>query len=227
MRISIDRAGGVELLDLPVRRGLLAGYTGRDQAAVAAHVAELAAHGIAAPERVPTVYAVPGSRIVVADAISVHGQDTSGEGEFVMYEVGDRLLVGVGSDHTDRSLEEYSIVKAKQCSDKPVSQTWWDYADVQQHWDKVELRADALIDGDWLPYQQGALAQMLPPRDILAEVARRTPAQDGDAVFSGTLPVIGGQFLPSQEFRVQLADPVLGRTLTCRYRIDVLPDLDS
>jgi hypothetical protein len=228
MQITVERTGAPsERLDLPVGRALLAGYTGRDQATVRAHVAELAAHGIAAPERVPTVYPVPGTRVCVADAISVHGLDTSGEGEFVMYRHGDRLLIGVASDHTDRGLEGYSIVKAKQCSDKPVGQTWWDYADLADGWDRIVLQADALIDGTWQPYQQGPLADMLTPADILAEVDRRAAPAAGDAVFSGTLPVIGGEFRPSEEFRVTLTDPATDRQISCRYRIDVLPELDS
>ena len=227
MKVRIDRPGGAEQQEWPVARALLAGYTGRDQATVRAHVAELAAHGIAAPERVPTVYAVPGTRVLVTDAISVHGADTSGEGEFVMARRGDRLLIGVASDHTDRALEGYSIVKAKQCSDKPVGAIWWDYADLADHWDSIRLHADALVEGDWQPYQDGPLADMLTPPDILAEVDRRVAPIDGDLVFSGTLPVIGGEFRPSREFRVTLTDPVAHREIACSYRIDVLPDLDS
>jgi hypothetical protein len=144
-----------------------------------------------------------------------------------MVRSGDRQQIVHASDHTDRALEGYSIVKAKQCSDKPVSQTWWDYADVADHWDRIRLHAEAFLDGDWQPYQDGPLADMLTPVDILAEVDRRVAPLDGDAVFSGTLPVIGGEFRPSQQFRVTLTDPVARREITCSYRIDVLPDLDS
>lgn len=229
MHIIVERTEGAlsERLDLPVERAFLAGYTGRDQQTVRAHVAELAAHGIAAPERVPTVYAVPGARVCVTNAISVHGDDTSGEGEFVMYRRGGQLLIGVASDHTDRDLEGYSIVKAKQCSDKPVGAAWWDYSDIADAWDGIVLRADVMIGGFWQPYQEGLLADMLTPGNILEEIDRRTAARDGDAVFSGTLPVMGGQFRPSEQFRVTLTDPANGRDLTCQYRVDVLPNLDS
>lgn len=229
MRITVERTSKApaERLDLAVGRALLAGYTGRDQETVRAHVAELAAHGIAAPAQVPTVYPVPGSRVCVAEEISVHGDETSGEGEFVMYRLGGRLLIGVASDHTDRALEAYSIVKAKQCSDKPVGAIWWDYADVADAWDDIVLRADVMIGGAWQPYQEGRLADMLAPSDILAEVDRRVLPREGDAVFSGTLPVIGGEFRPSEQFRVTLTDPSAGRELSCQYRVDVLPNLDD
>lgn len=229
MQITVERSGGnpPERLVLPVERALLAGYTGRDQSSVRAHVAELAEHGIAAPARVPTLYAVPGSRIRVTDAISVHGDETSGEGEFVMVRFDGRLLIGVASDHTDRALEGHSIVKAKQCSDKPVGATWWDYADLADAWDDIVLSAAVMIDGSWQAYQEGRLAEMLAPGDILAEVDRRVPPRVGDAVFSGTLPVLGGQFRPSERFRVTLVDPTAARELSCDYRIDVLPDLDT
>jgi hypothetical protein len=84
-----------------------------------------------------------------------------------------------------------------------------------------------MIDGSWQPYQEGRLADMLTPGDILAEVDRRVPPRAGDAVFSGTLPVLGGQFRPSERFRVTLGDPTAARELSCDYRIDVLPDLDT
>jgi Protein of unknown function (DUF2848). len=226
MRVVVARRGSTVEVELKVRHGLLAGYTGRDRATVEAHVAELSAHGIAAPTRVPTVYAVPGSRVCTSDAISVQGVQTSGEGEFVLFRHDDRLLVGVGSDHTDRALEEYSIVKAKQCSDKPVSPQWWDYEEISGHWDDLILRADVFVDGAWQPYQEGVVGSMMTPEAIFEELEQRVGSIEDDVVFSGTLPVIGGEFRPSQAFRVALHDPVMKRTLECEYATEVLPELD-
>lgn len=205
---------------------LLAGYTGRDQQAVAAHVAELAEHGIAPPPRIPAAYAAAATRMTTADQIWVGSQQTSGEAEFVLIRADGRWLVGVGSDHTDRALESQSIAKAKLSCDKPVSPTFWDLRDVREHWDQLVLTAWAGAPGEEVTYQSGRLADLMTPEAIREELAARVPASDDAAIFSGTLPVIGGEFSYGSSFRAELSDPVLGRSLRCGYRVSVLPELD-
>lgn len=205
---------------------LLAGYTGRDQAAVAAHVAELAKHGIAPPPRIPAAYAASATRMTMASQIWVGGQQTSGEAEFVLVRFAGHWLVGVGSDHTDRGLESQSIARAKQSCDKPVSTAFWDLEDVRGHWDEITLTAwVGPADGE-VVYQMGQLADLMTPEAIRAELATRVPGADDAAIFSGTLPVIGGEFNYGSSFRAELTDPVLGRSLQCGYQVRVLPELD-
>jgi hypothetical protein len=59
-RFRLDSTG--EEIEVTPEIVAIAGYTGRNQEAVRRHVAELAAHGIAAPPRVPMVYAVTRDR---------------------------------------------------------------------------------------------------------------------------------------------------------------------
>lgn len=227
LSITVDRDGEREDLALKVDTALLAGFTGRDQEAARAHVEELAAHGIHAPHRIPTIYAVPGSRVTTADRILVDGTETSGEAEFVLVRHGDRVLVTVGSDHTDRELERYSIVKSKQGTDKPVAPTWWDLADVEEHWDSLRLTAQVRTGDGWTTYQQGDLATMMTPADLLEEVESSYGADvDREAVFSGTLAIIEGEFIAGDVFRAVLDDPVLKRRLVCEYSVEVLPRFD-
>src|ERR1700720_1337676 len=93
------RRGGVKNL-------LNSGYAGRDQAAVAAHIDELAAIGIAGPDHVPTLYRVAPSAANQGSIVWSQNGKTSGEVECVLIvDDGGDLLITVGSDHTDRALE--------------------------------------------------------------------------------------------------------------------------
>lgn len=226
MKLECQRMHGSSIVDVHPSMLLLAGYTGRDQSAVAAHVAELADHGIAPPPRIPAAYAAAATRMTTAGEIWVGGQQTSGEAEFILLRSGEGWLVGVGSDHTDRALESESIAKAKQSCDKPVSAAFWDFADVREHWDELTLNAWVGTASGEQVYQSGRLADLMTPGAIRAELAARVPGADDAAIFSGTLPVIGGEFNYGSSFRAELADPVLNRSLRCSYRVSVLPELD-
>lgn len=198
---------------------IMAGYTGRNQSEVAAHVDELRAHGIPAPERVPMLYACAPELLTTAGQISVLGGDTSGEGEFVLFQDGVELLVGVGSDHTDRALEASDIPRAKQVCAKIVSREVWRVAEVIEGWDDLLLRAWVGQDGSETLYQEGPLARMLTPQAILDYVGKQLTEPLGSAVvFSGTLSIIGGAFQPSATFAVELFDPRRERRLRCAYR---------
>jgi hypothetical protein len=211
-------------LDFEPQDVILAGYTGRDQAQVRRHVAELAAHGVPAPARVPAFYRVTPELIVATDAIGVLGADTSGEAEFLLFRAAGDLYVGLGSDHTDRRLERESVTYAKQVCAKVVAREAWRYADVAPHWDQLVLRA--FVGGDRRPYQEGPVAALLAPEDILARAAERAGGiGPGTLVFSGTLPLLG-ELSCSDSFAAELADERTGRRLSLQYAVDVVEALD-
>src|SRR3954447_2961703 len=60
---------------------IVAGWTGRDEAALRHHIEELAAIGVPRPSSVPVFYRNAVSNIVQTDRLEVLGPDTSGEGE--------------------------------------------------------------------------------------------------------------------------------------------------
>ena len=94
-----------------------------DQAVLARdkHIAELQAIGIARPATTPIYYRVSARRLTLADSIEVCGNDSSGEVEFVLIGWQGRTFVGLGSDHTDRKVESYSVTVSKQMCDKPMA----------------------------------------------------------------------------------------------------------
>jgi hypothetical protein len=194
---------------------VLAGWTGRDPAKVQEHIDELAAIGVKPPASVPVFYRVAAARLTTARAIEVPGTDSSGEVEFVIFNHEDRLWVTVGSDHTDRVVEAYGITVAKQMCDKVVATDAWPLADVAGHWDRLTLRAHA----DGALYQEGSVAEMRAPNDLIAAYGGLPP---GAAMFGGTMPVHGGP-RHAARFAMELADPVLGRTLKHDYEVINLP----
>jgi hypothetical protein len=71
-------------------------------------------------------------------------------------------------------------------------------------------------------YQEGPVAALLPPSELLA---RRAPTEDlpeGTLMFCGTLPAIGG-IRPSPRFEFALEDPVLRRRIAHAYSVVNLP----
>jgi len=205
-------------------RLIIAGWTGRDLAAVEAHIAELEELGVTRPPSVPCYYRVSNARLTTATAMQVSGGDSSGEVEFVMVMSDQGLLIGVGSDHTDRQLETINVSQSKQICDKIIAPTLWRFEDVADHWDAL-LLSSWISDGEQKHlYQQGTVDHMLSVADLRAGLTDITgeDLQTGDVMFGGTLAAIGG-IRTSPDFEIELYDPVLDRRLTHRYEITELP----
>jgi hypothetical protein len=108
-----------------IKHLVIAGWTGRDQTALEAHIRELEALGIARPKSTPIFYRVAASLLTSADRIEVIGADSSGEVEVIVYALADGMWLGLGSDHTDRKAEAIGVTLSKQMCAKPVSALLW------------------------------------------------------------------------------------------------------
>ena len=204
-----------------IREAVLAGWTGRDRAALEKHIEEMAAVGVRRPPSVPVFYRCSASRLTVADEIQVVGEDSSGEVEYVLIQAEGDLWVGTGSDQTDRKVEAYGITVSKQMCDKPMAPELWSYAEIAPHWDELALRAWAVRDGKRELYQHSAVTAMMAPDALIREYTGADKLPEGMAMFSGTLPAIGG-LRPAQRFEFELEDPVLRRSLRHAYAIRTL-----
>ncbi len=162
LTFTIDAQGTTTPLTLAIDQAVIAGWTGRDPVARDKHIAELEAIGIARPATTPIYYRVSARRITTADSIEVSGDDSSGEVEFVLIGWQGRIFVGLGSDHTDRKVETYSVTVSKQMCDKVMAPVLWELEEVAGHWDQMILRSYAWIDGARVLYQEGTLDGMLP-----------------------------------------------------------------
>jgi len=215
MRFDLDGAGEA---DIALTKAVVAGWTARDPAQVAHHIAELAAIGVAAPSATPLFYRVAPGLLTQADEIAVLGGRTSGEAEPMLLRHGGALWLGLASDHTDRALEAWSVAHSKQVCAKPVARALWPLAALAGRLDALMLRSWIDEGAGWTLYQEGPLALIRP----LLALEAACPLPEGGAMLCGTLGTIGG-VRPAARFRMALRDEAEGREIAAEYRIAPLP----
>ena len=199
---------------------IVAGWTGRDEAALNHHIEELAAIGVPRPSTVPVFYRNAATNVVQTSVLEVLGPDTSGEVEPVIVALNDGLWIGLGSDHTDRKAETMGIALSKQLCGKVMGSALWRLDDISKHWDQIMIRSHATIGGQRVVYQEGPLAAMRHPDDLIARYGKALAS--GTIMFCGTLGAKGG-IRPASRFDMELDDPVLKRRLTHAYDVIDLP----
>lgn len=209
-----------------IDRLIIAGWTGRDRDKMEAHIAELEALGIKRPETTPVFYRASASRLTSSPEIEVLAGESSGEAEVMVFRDGERLWVGLASDHTDRGVEAYDITVSKQMCDKPCAPTLWSFDDVAPHWDQLVLRSWIEENGTRTLYQEGPLAAMLAPGDLIdRNLAAGGSFGPGTAMLCGTPPARGG-VRRSARFEMSLSDPVLGRSIDHTYTSTEFPSAE-
>jgi hypothetical protein len=225
-QITATFHGGLGALtgEVTIERAIVAGWTGRDPAAVEKHIVELEALGVKRPAATPIFYRVSAQRIVTSDTIEATGGDSSGEVEFVLLQVNGQLWVGAGSDHTDRQVETYNVTVSKQMCDKPVATQFWPLSQLADHWDQLMLRSWIMEGGERVLYQEGAVAGMIAPLDLIAKYTGSPELPEGTLMFCGTFAAKGG-IRPSTRFEYELEDPVLGRKIAGGYSVASLPNV--
>ena len=203
---------------------IIAGWTGRDKAALEKHIRELEELGVARPASTPIYYRVSASRLSTADRIEVTGGESSGEVEFVLAQLDGELWVGVGSDHTDRKAETYNVTVSKQMCEKLIASTFWRFADVAGHWDQLIMRSWIQENCARVLYQEGCVTAMLDPRTLIEGYEGRATLDEGAMMFCGTFAAKGG-IRPAGNFEFEIHDPVLNRSIRHEYRLEQLPVL--
>jgi 4-hydroxyphenylacetate 3-monooxygenase len=212
--LTFTVAGTGETIELTDFYAVVAGYTGRDAAAVQHHIDELAAIGVAPPPEVPMFYPVESTTVSSATELAAAGQETSGEVEPLYLRHAGRYYVGVASDHTDRHVETFDIAESKRACPKPVAGTVIPVPDLQEL-SLDDCRARSWVDGRL--YQDGTLDDLRTPANVVELLLERTGIAEGDFLcLGGTLPLIGGQFIYGREWRIELTFPD-GTTLDHTY----------
>ena len=222
-RFIIEEKTGKRRITYDLRGVILCGYTGRDQSAVQRHIEELKKDGIEPPTSVPTFYPKPPQGMALEGDIQVEGHETSGEVEYVLLVDGNRVYVAVGSDHTDRELERIDILKSKQVTPAILSRDLWNYEEIKDNWDQIEIRSWVLREGKRTLYQDSTLGTILPPEELIRSVQHRVKGSlKGIAIFSGTPPLVTEKIVFTDRFEGELLDPVLKRKITISYSIHTL-----
>jgi hypothetical protein len=223
LKLIVDSITGKRELAFRMRRLICAGWVGRNKVALQVHIDELAEHGVPAPTRTPIYMNFSPCLITTSDAINVISRESSGEVEYVILKEGDRIYIGVGSDHTDRGFEKFSIPASKQLCAKVMAPVVWPCQEIKDHWDQIVIRSWTTSDGKRMLYQEDALATILDVGALLELLPRDEGLPtDGVILFSGTITTKEG-VVYGERFDFEMEDPVLGRKIRHGYQILILP----
>jgi hypothetical protein len=217
--IEIEHADGkTEKRSVTLDRMYNFGSATRNPEDAVAHQEEVAkvGVGIAFDIPAPRVYPISPHNLVTDGEVFIHNAETSGEVEIVILHDGGELFIGVGSDHTDRQLERTSIVWSKQAYPNVLAPRLWPIADLRDHWDDLVLRS--WVDGR--SYQDVGVNIFMHPDEMLAKLADRIPDLPAHYIlYSGTYVSVDKSLGFGSEWRIELADPTLGRAIGHSYRL--------
>jgi hypothetical protein len=207
-----------------VRSVLNAGFAGRSEDIVAAHIAELAVLGIPAPTVTPCLYPVAPYLATQAGEVLVQHGRTSGEVEWALVITRDDLLLTVASDHTDRDLERHGVGWSKQVAPNVLSRQAWRFEEVADRMDSLTLTAWVRNGDDWTEIQSGTCGDLQPPKYWLDLLRAKDLHAPGTVLMSGTLPMRRGVNQFADAWRVELGDHATGRLITTEYHVRRLPE---
>ena len=199
---------------------IIAGFTGSNTEKVKEHLVELQKQGIKVPDEIPSFYRIPSENATQSDEISVVGGKTSGEIEPVLVVKDGSYFISLGSDHTDREMEIKSIARSKASCKKPISRIAVPMEHLALDWERLGLTSEVNESGKWVPYQDGRCADLTHPLKLAGLLQKDQGKVPVNAViFLGTIPIIGGRFRFSEEFRGTLNNTETGLKLSIHYRI--------
>ena len=225
MSVLKFRVEGGSPFEVQPSKLVVAGWTGRDTAAVEHHIEELAAIGVPRPSSVPLYYRLTRSLLTQVHALEMLGTASSGEAEPVLVRHGGRWWLTVGSDHTDRSAEVHSVAVSKQMCAKPLASAAWAWDEVAARADTIVLRSEIYEGEHWVTYQQGLLSALRPLQSLIAGLPADLPVAEGLVLFCGTLAAIprkdGVAIRPAERMRVELLDGE--RHIKHEYSVKSLP----
>lgn len=207
-----------------VRTLVNAGYAGRDQNEVQAHIAELAKLGVAGPRVTPALYPVSPYLAQQSTRVDVQHHHTSGEAEWALIIVGPRpedVLVTAACDHTDRDLEVHGVAWSKNASPDVLATRAWRLVDIADHMDGI--RIIGRVGAARTVIQDSTLGALLSPHYWLDVLAERGDAATGTVLLSGTVAMHPDVDPFSDRWETELIDEVTGDSINCAYQVVVMP----
>lgn len=221
-RLILDVQGTDETVEVVVNRVFNAGYAGSDQEKVQEHIDELAELGVPIPTTTPTLYPISNHLPMITDRIQVQHRETSGEIEYVLIRAHGEWFVTVGSDHTDRNLETFSVPMSKQAYPNIMAKEVWRFEDVKDHWERLELECWVTSDGKRQLYQKGSCADLMVPEQWADLFEQMHVVEEGNLFFSATINTVAKSLTFADGYEFEMRDPVLNRVIKHRYRLDML-----
>lgn len=211
-------------IDLAINHVFNAGYAGSDQEKVQEHIDELVKLGVEAPTTTPILFPVSNYIVSTTNDIQVQHGQTSGEIEYVLIWHEGEIYVTVGSDHTDRELETFSVPMSKQAYPNVIAEDVWKYEDIKDHWNKIELTCWGIYGDEKKVYQRGTCADLLSPDKWTENFAKLEVENEGNMFFSATINTEENTLAFADKYEFEMHDPVLNRTIKHEYKVHILPE---
>jgi hypothetical protein len=219
------KSGAKDRIGMVVENIFNGGYAGRNQQHVREHIEELAKLGVPVPTTTPTLYPLANYNLTIAKRIQVQNAETSGEIEYVLLRQANVTYVTVGSDHTDRELENFSVAKSKQACPNVIPRQVWLYEEVKDHWEQIQLKCWVTKDGKRSLYQEATVGALMSPEEWQPTFKKLGIDNLNNSVFfSGTINTVGKQLIYADSYELEMNDPVLKRTLRHEYSVSRLID---
>jgi len=216
------------VLQLEVQHLIHGGRSGKDPEEVAKHVIDLESYGVKHkyPPLGPVAFLLPTFNATTSKRVEVYDNANNAEVEYVLL-VDDRgkIYVTVGSDHTDREMEgSAGPPKAKLLAPKVMSSEAWLYEELNDHWDELVLRLYGYPSGSKELYMEGKAGTLRHPDDLMQDTHAQAGLKDlkNSVIFGGTLPSLTGGFMWGSAWDLELYDPVLTRTISHHYEVEVV-----
>lgn len=217
-RFDIEHLDGtIETREMDVIRTYVTGSSTRDPEVARKHHGEIARSGIRISFEVPFPRIYPVSPLMLTSEHEIHSlhDRTSGEAEVLIVVDRGETFVTVGSDHTDRQLEQVSIPWSKQMSPNVIARTLWPWEEVRDVWDDCIL--SCTLDGRI--YSRTTVDVFLTPPDLLAAMSERVTFPETFVVCSGAFAALDETLHYGERWGVSLEDPSNGRTIEHEYRV--------
>jgi hypothetical protein len=125
----------------------------------------------------------------------------------VLIGAADRLWLTLGAISPDRC---------------PIDGEAWRFEEVEPQWAELTLRSFTGRGGSRLIHQEGSLALLGPPRELIERWTGHKRLNAGVALFFGPLPTAIAQ-QPGPKIEIALEDPVLHRSLTHSFNLQTVP----
>lgn len=215
--------GGNERISFQVKHVFNAGYAGRDQHLVREHIDELAKIGVPSPTTTPTLYPISDYLATTSNAIQVQHGETSGEIEYVLMWANGKMYVTVGSDHTDRNLETFSVPRSKQACPNIIAPEVWEFNDIAKNWDEIELFCWVVKNGGKELYQKAKLSALLAPYEWEETFTKFGVNKDGNIFFSATINTANNNLIFGSRYEIEMVDHMRGRSIKHGYGVNILP----
>ncbi|ACL41200.1 conserved hypothetical protein [Pseudarthrobacter chlorophenolicus A6] len=211
--------------NVQVNHLLNAGYAGREQDEVQAHIAELAELGVPGPATTPALYPVSPYLAQQVREVRVQHARTSGEAEWALVITDEGVLLTVACDHTDRELEVHGVAWSKNASPDVLGRKAWWLQNVRDHLDQITLKGwvgDGETPGTLI--QDSSLEALLTPDYWLEVLSERGLNAPGTVLISGTVAMNGGVNQFARSWKVEMADPVTGLSVEASYVVEQMPE---